>query len=254
MPDISIELPEHIAKQLADPVCVPFPSTDPIEISLPTGGKIKGVADFTDKMPTDCSMSFSLLLQLGPLLANLDCFIKVLKLIEPLIAVMENITNPPKLPEPVGKFIEAATDVVGCITAFTTPAGLACFIIDILRLIVKLLKCIIGQIKTIISVVGGLALQISSAQAEGNTALLAALECAKDNAMNGAKGAMTAVEPITAILSMVSPLLGIAGVDPIEIPAIADPESLEAMEEIVTTLEELVATLELVADGLSSLC
>ncbi|MGR9099220.1 MAG: hypothetical protein ACU826_01510 [Gammaproteobacteria bacterium] len=254
MAKIDITLPDELQDALAEPVCVPFPSTGPIELKLPSGGHIKAINDITDKIPTDCSLSFSLLLQLGPILANLECFLKVLKLLEPLITIITNITDPVKVAKAMPDFAVAAKDVTLCITSLTTPSGIACFLIDILRLIAKLLKCVIGQLKTIVSLLGGLSLQISSAQAAGNTALLASLECAQTNTMNSAKGSMTAVEPIIAVLSLAEPLLGIAGVDPIKIPPLADADSLESIESTVETLEEVVKTIELVADGLGSLC
>jgi hypothetical protein len=255
MPEYPLfELPDDVAEALADPICIPFPKADPIDLTIPGGGHIKAITDITDKIPTDCSMSFSLMLQLGPILANLDCVIKVLKLLDPLITIISNLGNIPKALQSVPKFVDASVDVVNCITNMTTPKGIACFLIDILRLIAKILKCIVGQLKTLVSLIGGLALQIGSAQAAGNTALVAALECEQANAMNSAKGAMTAVEPVIALLSLVEPLMGIAGVDPIKVPPLADPESMEALEEVVTTLEEVTETIELVADGLEPLC
>lgn len=112
----------------------------------------------------------------------------------------------------------------------------------------KLLTCVVGLLRTIMGVIGGLALQIQSAQAAGNSELLAALQCAQQNAQTSAQHVFSALDPVTLLLSLAEPFLGIAGVDPIKIPALAAPDDLAKMQETVNTLDELVKTLKLAAD------
>ena len=253
---IDIPLPDSVKENLAKPICIPFPKPEPVEINLPTGGKLKGIADITDKIPSDCSLSFSLLLQLGPFLANLECFIKILALVKPLKDFVEAVPSlsPQKIANAVPDFVKAADDVIKCFLSFTTIIGLACFLADILDLIVKILNCIIGQLKTVLSLIAGLTLQIHSAEDSGNTDLVDALNCAQDNANATAQCALSAFDPILVILSLIEPLLGFAGVSPIEIPPLADAESIEDLENTVTTLEEVVSTIELVSSALRELC
>ncbi|MNT74668.1 hypothetical protein D3C72_2135070 [compost metagenome] len=119
-----------------------------------------------------------------------------------------------------------------------------------LLLIIKLLRCIIGQLKSVLALMGGLALQISSAQAEGNSELMAALECAQANANASAQHMMSAIDPVLVLLSLAEPFMGIAGVDPIKTPAIGAAEDIESLQNVVTTLDELTKALQLVADAL----
>lgn len=247
MTSIDIALNDELQEALKQPVCldIGLPKPGSVSVTLPSGGKIKGIADITKGIPTDCSLTFSLMLQLAPFMANLECFIKLLKLIEPLIEVIKGLPFPPV--EAIKKFAEAVPPVVECITALTF-AGIPLFIKDILCLIIKLLKCMIGQLKSLLALLGGLQLQITAASEEGNEELLKSLECAQENAMCSGAAAMQAFEPITVILELAGPLLEIAGVPPIEIPALASAEDLETFEQIVTTLEEFVQTLELAAE------
>lgn len=247
---IKVPLPAHLEKLLAEPICVKLPAPGKAEIQLPTGGKIKGVVDITKGIPDDCSLNFSLVLQLAPLLASIDCLVKVLKLIKPLIDVVNSLGPPPdpiKLPEAIIEFGKAVEPLLPCL-AIPTPVIMIPFVRDILLLIVKLLSCLVGQLKTILAVMGGLALQIGSAQAAGNSELLAALQCAQDNANASAQHMMSAIDPVLVLLSLAEPFLGIAGVDPIKTPAIDSAEDIEGLTTVVTTLEDLVKVLQLVVD------
>jgi hypothetical protein len=96
----------------------------------------------------------------------------------------------------------------------------------------------------------GLALQITSAQGEGNTELLATLQCAQKNAETSATHSMSAIEPVLVLLSLAQPLLGLAGVDPIKTPQIGSDSSLEALKALVDVLETLAKTLTTIAQAL----
>lgn len=247
---IQVPLPEHLQKLLAEPVCVKLPPPQKLELNLPTGGKIQALVDASNAVPTDCSLSFSLILQLGPILANLDCFLKVLKVIQPLIDVVNSLGPPPdpiKLPKAILDFGEAVGPLVECI-AKVLGLGLPLFLRDVLILIIKVLSCVVESLKSVLAVMGGLALQISSAQSAGNTELLAALQCAQDNASNSAQQTMSAIEPITVLLSLAEPMLGMVGVDPIKTPEIGSAEDIEGLTKVVTALDDLIKVLQLVVD------
>jgi len=247
---IDIPLPPELQDLLQQPVCVPLPQPGKVQITLPTGGSIKGIVDASKGIPDDCALSFSLVLPLLTFLGNFECLFKVLKLIEPLTDMVKSIGPPPdpiKFPEAIKKFLEAVDDMKGCL-AVPTPLAMIPFVRDILCLIIKLLSCIVGQLKSIMNVMGGLAIQIQSAEAAGNADLMAALTCAQKNAQISAQNTFTSLEPILVILSLAEPFLGIAQVDPIKIPALASPEDLESMQEVVNTLDELVKTLKLASE------
>lgn len=246
---IKVPLPERLNELLAEPICVQLPPPAKVELNLPTGGKIQGLVDITNAIPTDCSLSFSLLLQLGPILANLDCLFKIIRVLEPMIKVVTALPNMIEVGKAMPKLVEAVPPLVECIAKFL-GLGLPLFLRDLLLLIIKILNCVVGQLKSILAVMGGLSLQIQSAQSAGNSELLAALQCAQDNAATSAGHSLSAIDPVLALLSLAEPMLGVAGVNPIKIPAIGSDTDIAALQTVVTTLDELTQVLQLVADGL----
>ena len=242
---IEVPLPESLQKALQKPICIPLPKPGSAQIQLPTGGTLKGIVDITKGIPDDCSLNFSLVLQLAPVMASIECLVKVLKLIKPLIDVVKALgpPDPPTLIKVVPEFLQAAEAVLPCL-AVPTPAVMIPFVRDILLLIIKLLKCIVGQLKSILAVMGGLALQISSAQAEGNSELMAALECAQANANASAQHMMSAIDPVLVLLALAEPFMGIAGVDPIKTPAIGSAEDIESRGVVIARMVAAVSRIQ----------
>jgi hypothetical protein len=253
MTQIDIKLPDSIAKQLQIPRCldISIPKPKVPEIRLPTGGSIKGIADLTKGIPSDCSLNFSLAGQLAPIMASIECLVKVLALISPLIDVVKGLAppDPLKLAEAVPKFLEAAKELAPCLLV-PTPAAMLPFVADILRLIIAMLRCLVQQLRSIMALIGGLELKIATARASGNEDLLATLKCARANADSSLASTMMGLEPIGILVELAGPFLSIAGVDPIELPAAAGAEDMEQLNETLTTLEEFLATLQLIADAL----
>lgn len=249
MANIDVGLDPELQEYLNQPVCVPLPEPGSVKINLPMGGTLQGLSDITKAIPDDCSLSFSLALQLGPFLANLDCLMKILKVVEPMMNVVTALAKPDPVAaaQAAPKLAEAVPPLVECISKFF-GTGIPLFVRDLLCLIIKLLSCVIDQLKSIMAVMSGLALQIDSARSAGNSELLAALECAQQNAQTSAAHMMSAVDPLMVLLSLAEPLLGMAGVSPIQTPALASPEDLQKMQEVVTTLDELVKTLKAAAE------
>jgi hypothetical protein len=62
--------------------------------------------------------------------------------------------------------------------------------------------------------------------------------------------AMTAVEPVFVLLSLVEPFLGMANVDPIKTPQLASADSLEGLQKIIETLEDLAKMMQTIAEGM----
>ncbi len=256
MPEIKLEpltsvLPEHIQEQLKQPICVPMPEVSIPSNALPTGATLKGVADVTKSIPDDCSLSFSLMLQLPPLLANLDCLIKILGLLEPMTSVIQVLS---KLKTPsddlVKKMVAAINNAAPCFELAAPGLPWKDLIRDILCLIIKIMSCLVQQVETLVSFIGGLNLDIAAALTAGNSDLVAALQCARDNANAALANSMSAIEPITFLLDMVEPFLALADVNPIEIPTFGSAEDVEEAEETIKKMKAFVDTLQLVADGL----
>lgn len=247
---IDVPLPPKVKGYLTQPHCIPLPKPGKAEVCLPLGGRLKGMADATKGIPDDCSLTFSLLLQLGPIMASVECLIKVLKLVKPLMDVMKAIPSLDaiKLAKVVPDFIQAAEDVLPCVAQ--VQLGVPMFVRDLLLLIAKTINCIAGQIRTIAGLMGGIQLSITTAQQAGNEELIAQLQCAQDNAQTQAAAAMSSLEPIAAILSLAEPFLGIAGVNPIVIPTAGSAQDAQALETMAETLVEISQTLITVAEAL----
>jgi hypothetical protein len=247
---IDVPLPDNVKEFLAQPHCIDLalPKPSKVEVCLPLGGRIQGLVDATKEIPDDCSLTFSLLLQLGPIMASIECLIKVLKLIKPLIDVIKAVPDPLKLAKVVPDFIKAAEDVLPCVLQVTL--GVPMFVRDLLLLIAKVLHCIAGTLKSIAGLMGGIQLSIATAQKNGNAELLAQLQCAQENAQCQAAAAMSSIDAIAAILSLAEPFLGIAGVDPIVLPTAGSAEDAQSLETTAETLLQVSQTLITIAEAL----
>lgn len=250
---VDVPLPDALRDMLATPICVELPKPGKLSITLPFGGaKIQAFNDISKGIPDDCSLSFSLALQIGPILANMKCFIEVLNCVKPLVALLQAGTSgdPLKFLGAIPDLLKAVEKVAECVAGFFI--GVPLFLRDLLAMIAKLLRCIAAQLRSILNVMSGLALQITSAQSQGNAELLSTLQCAHKNAQTSAAYSMSAIEPVLVLLSLAEPLLGLANVDPIKTPQIGSDSSLESLKSVVEVLEELAKTLQTIADGLGA--
>ncbi len=252
MPNIDIPISLDLKELLELPPCddLKLPSPSPLKITLPTGGSINALTDISKGIPTDCSMIFNLMLQIGPFLAATECLFKLLGLIAPLIDVVKGLGPPPdpiKLGGAIPKFLKAAEEVMPCVLV-VSGAPLLPFLKDLICLIIKALKCLLGQLKTLLGIMKGITLQLDLAAASGNTELQRTLQCAQDNAATSAEHLTKSIEPIGVILKLASPLMGLAGVGPIELPTIGSETDVESHAELVKTLQGVVGTLQIVAE------
>lgn len=247
MPNIDIEVPPELAALFALPACVDIqlPKPEPLSVQLPTGGSLKAFTDISKGIPTDCSMTFSLLLQIAPLLASMDCLLKILKLLKPLVDVIKGLPFPPV--KAISDFVEAAAELVPC---FSIPATIPPFVKDILCLILKVLQCVVGQLKSIVEIMSGLQLQLKIAADSGNGELQQALQCAQENAATAASHVTQSIEPLAALLELLAPLLSLAGQKPLQLPAIGAAADVEALKALVTTLEGVMEAIRAVTDAL----
>ena len=122
----------------------------------------------------------------------------------------------------IPKFVEAAEELAPCLLV-PTPAH------DPLRARPASFDHRASQLRrrasrTIMGVIGGLALQIQSAQAAGNTELLAALECAQTKCKTSAQHVFSALDPSRVAL-VGRAVSRHCGVDPIKIPASPRPRT-----------------------------
>jgi hypothetical protein len=248
MTTIDIPLPDELTQALTPPICLDLRLPKPAmpTLKLPTGGTFKGIADITRGIPTDCSMNFSIMLQLAPMMASMECLLKVLKFIGALVKAAKS-----GMPQDIITAItQGAQDLAPCL-AMATPAGLFCFVKDLLLLIAKLLRCTLQALKSIVDIMGGLKLDIAAALQEGNDERLAALKCAQENAGIAADGTMKSLEPILILIELAQPFLQIANINlNVTIPSGVSSDDLAGMQNLVQTLQSVVSVIETITEAI----
>jgi hypothetical protein len=249
MPNIDIAVDADLSKLFKLPPCsdLALNPAKGLSVQLPTGGALQSFADISKGIPTDCSMTFSLMLQIAPFLASIRCLLNVLKLLKPLVDIIKNLPIPPA--SALVEFGEAAAALAPCLL-IPTPAIIIPFVKDLLCLILKVLECVLGQVKSLLAIMGPLQLQLAEAQQSGNDELLATLQCAQQNAETQAGQIMNSLGPAGMLLELAGPLLDIAGVPAITLPSLGSTSDLTALNTAVQTLQGVVGTIQTVVDGL----
>lgn len=223
--------------------CPEFPDVSAdLKVTLPFG-ELKAFRDFTQGLPTDCTMSFNLLLQIQPLLASMACLLKILNVIGKLKGFFDAVPSPPDMASKAVEVVTAIADLGVCL-----PPGiflsLFCTIKDILLIIVNFLLCLISQLESILLFKAGIDLNA----AEGNPLLKATLQCALDNADRSADHLTASIGPIQPLLDMVSMIAGIVGLNIALPPLSATFQPGADMAEGVTKLKESVEMLKQVVE------
>jgi hypothetical protein len=174
--------------------CIELPNPKPLKISLPFGTDLKSVIDISKGPPSDCTLIHGLMLQLTPALAVLECVLKMLAVFGALAKV--------KQPLDILDVAKKAAELAGCLNF---AVKIPCMIVDILKLIIKYLKCIIESIESILRFQVG----INFSAAQGNPVLLASLKCAQNNADASTaqlKEALAVVQPLLAVIKPIGDL------------------------------------------------
>jgi hypothetical protein len=251
MPNIDIQVSPDLNKTFQFPPCsqVQIKPASPLTITLPTGGTLTAFSDLSKGIPSDCSMTFSLMLQIAPFLASTECLLKVLGLIGPLVEFVKAVPDPIKLAGTVPKFLQAAEAVMPCV-AVVTGLGIIPFVKDLLCLIIKALKCFTGQLQSLVGIMNGLNLQLAAAQTAGNTDLVSAIECEQGNAAALAANLTNSLQPIGVILQLAGTLFGIIGMKPITLPTVGGGTDLAALNTVLQTIQGVIGTLQIAADAL----
>ena len=254
MPNIDIPIPADLQQAFQLPPCsqISLPVIKPAKITLPTGGTLSGLSDLSRGIPTDCSVTFSLMLQIAPFLASTECLFKVLALIAPLMDVIQSLAppNPIKLAQAMPKLLKAFEDLAPCI-AVVTGLGIIPFLKDLICFILKALNCFLSQLKSLIGILGGLNLRLQSAIDAGNSELANTLQCARDDALAQAGQLTNAIEPIGVILGMAGTLAGFAGQQiNVSMPTLGPTVSVDSLNGIVTAVQDVVTVLTVLSEAL----
>jgi hypothetical protein len=251
MPNLDIPVTADLQEMFDLPSCadIALPQPKPITIQLPGGGTLSSFSDLSKGIPTDCAMTFSLLLQIGPFLGATECLVKVLKLVQTVVDVLKSISSPFDLVSAIPKIIKAAEPVVECALSFT-PAGLIPFIKDLLCLILKVLNCLVGQLKSIRRILSQTLVQIQIAQDAGNDELLASLQCAQANAATQAAHLTASLQAVGIILDLAGDLMQIVGIQPIKLPTLGSSADVSALDAAIKALQEVQGTIQIAVDVL----
>jgi hypothetical protein len=220
-----------------------------LTLTLPTGGTLTAFSDLSKGIPSDCSLTFSLMMQVAPFLASIECLLKVLGVIGPLVEFMKAVPNLLAMGSAAAKLVQAAEKVMPCVEV-VTGFGIIPFIKDLLCLIIKALNCFLGQMTTLLGIMGGLSLQLSAATAAGDTDLISAIQCEQDNAQALASNMTASIAPIAVILQLAGTLFEIVGMKPIELPALGTATDLDSLNSVVETIQGVVGDLQILADAL----
>lgn len=250
MSTVDIDVSDDLRELFDLPPCADLriPGPKPLKVQLPTGGSITAFADLSKGIPTDCSMTFNLLLQIAPFIAATECLMKVLKLLKPLIDVIKGLPKPPS-PGLLVEFGEAAAALAPCLLV-PTPAAIIPFIRDLLCLILRVLNCFLSQMKSLLRVMDGLQLKLSLAQSSGNSDLVSTLQCAQANAEAQAQHLTASLEPIAVLLDLAGALFGIAGVPTIKLPQVGSDTDLKSLHAAVQAIQEVTVVITVVTDAL----
>lgn len=249
MPEIDIAVSADLQELFQLPACadITLEPASQLSIQLPTGGALQAFADISKGIPTDCSMTFSLMLQLAPFIASIQCLLNVLKLLKPLVDIIHGLPFPPV--SALSDFAKAAKDLAPCLL-IPTPVVMIPFVLDLLCLILKVLKCFLDQMQSLINILGPITIQLQTAQQSGNDELIATLNCAQQNALTQAGQVMNSLGPVGALLGVAGPLFEIAGVPSITLPALGSASDIAALQSVVTSVRTVVNTIQSIVDSL----
>lgn len=254
MANIDVPLPDALTKAMTAPKCVDLrlPTAKKVQLRLPLGGTLKPIPDITKGLPSTCSMTFNLALQIAPIMASVECLMKVLKFIGVLVESFTDLkSNPTAIVTAAGKIVDAGAQVAECFINVVPPfTNILAFLKDLLLMIARMLRCIIEALKSIVAIMDGLELQMSTARQNGNDALLAQLACAQENAEIAAAGQLQAIEPLEVLLALAEPFFSIAGQPAIKLPQIRSDTDIEALKSVLETLDGVVGGIETVAEAL----
>jgi hypothetical protein len=254
MAKIDVELSADIQEPLSIPRCVDLrlPQAKMPEIRLPTGGSIKAIADLTKGIPSDCALNFSLAAQLAPIMASIECLVKLLALIKPLIEMIKAVASldPIKIGNAMPDFIKAAAEAVAPCLLVPTPLNMIPFVKDILALLIAMLRCLVQQLRSVVDLLARLETSIAQAERQGNVELLSTLQCAQENARISATGTLHGIEPIKVLLELAGAFMEIAGVPAITLPDMGAGQNTAALRDALNTLQGVLDTMQQIVDAL----
>jgi hypothetical protein len=212
--------------------CVKLPKIPQIpSINILGMVELKGLLDFSQGAPRDCTLAINLMLQLAPLLASMSCLLKMLAVIQAMEKFVKNpLTETTEILDKIGKLAECF--------GVLNPLNIAITVKGILELIITFVSCFLEQLDSLITFQASIDLNAAA----GNPVLHASLECAKDNAQTSLDNLMLSLGAIQPLLDMTTSVAGIIGLD-LKLPALSAISMQQDQTQVITTLKQATATM-----------
>ncbi|MFD2081320.1 hypothetical protein SAMN05421678_12634 [Actinopolymorpha cephalotaxi] len=252
MARIDIPLSVNVQHALDLPPCAKLriPQGKPLTLTLPTGGSMQAITDLSKGIPSDCATSMNIMVQVAPLLAAIDCPLKILGVIGPLMEVIGALTSGDLLG--AGKAMEKLTPAVEklapCLGLVIPGGSMVPFVKDLLCLVRASLNCVLTNLRSVQELLNGrqALLSVSTSDAE-----LEVANCTKDNADAQLAAIGQAIDPIAAVLGLMAPLFEIAQLEPIKLEVAGmSSDDLETLNTTVTVLEAAVTAIDDITGGI----
>lgn len=224
--------------------CVPLDEISIPSIKFPAGAELKGIADFTAGVPSNCKLNLNLLIQLGPMLASMGCILKILQVLGTVVEFANAAPNLPKMADKALTLAKTFEEMSTCIPPLA-PLSFALMIKGILELVINVLSCLIDSLASLLE----FQLSLDFAAAEGNPVLTETLECARKNADTSMKNLMTSMEPVMVVMTVVGSVASLAGLS-IELPDLSAVGKAGDAAKTIESLKQSIDGLKSVIDAL----
>jgi hypothetical protein len=218
------------------------------ELPLPGGMRLTGMVELPQGVSDECRVTFNLMLQLGPLLASLECFIRLMRFIGWLLKFVKVVAppDPIEIPKLLQELPPISADLMECVTAYL-PQNICPPVKAMLLLIARYLECLLEVLDSI----GRQQLEIGvkMGDAQGNPELQEALNLASQNVEAVAGQALASAGPALELLNTVNTLLTIVGAGAVAVPSL-DQFTGGAVSDALQPLQDVVTTIKTVAEAL----
>lgn len=221
---------------MADFQCITVPSVDAdLEIHFLGGGAFKGYLDFSQGLPTNCTVSFSLLTQLSAALGSVDCLLKIFEVFSAFLKLL----GPPFDVTKVGDVAAAINNLNPCIEATLPGVGMLVTIQDSIKVVIQFLSCLVSELNSLIEARA----RIDFSVAVGNPKLQSILQCAQANIDVSAQTLLKSLGPIQPLLELLGSLPGSPG----SLPSVSNLTVETDLQVVVNALGGIITTLQAVA-------
>jgi hypothetical protein len=186
-------------------------------LSTPAGGLLHGFPDL-EPQTSACSAAINLLSQAGPVLGLLECQMRMLSLLQPLITIIGALPTPPV--RALQEFTKAAVNLQPYFLALT-PAGLLTFVRDLLCLEIQSLQCFLQN-----------------------------LESARKHTGGAVKDVLSSYLPMIGVLKLAESLFQRAGVQIPNPPMLSTKTDKSSLDGNAKAIKDFIKALQAVTDTL----